>query len=120
MLDTKKIIQLGIGVAIGMLAYFFISKAMNKNGETVDLDDAGAESANKAGFLGTTNAGSCRFNSGGVSIAIPCGGTVSGGHWNGYSANCSGSGLGGCQIVSPSGVVVATGDRVFPVTRSRR
>ena len=37
MLDTKKILQLGIGVAVGMIAYHFIQKAMNgasSNGET--------------------------------------------------------------------------------------
>jgi hypothetical protein len=32
MLDTKRILQLGIGVAVGMVAYHFISKAMNGNG----------------------------------------------------------------------------------------
>ena len=31
MLDTKKIIQLGLGVAAGMVAYHFIEKAMNKS-----------------------------------------------------------------------------------------
>lgn len=30
MLDFKKILQLGLGVAIGMIAYHFIQKAMNK------------------------------------------------------------------------------------------
>jgi hypothetical protein len=35
MLDTKRILQLGIGVAVGMVAYHFISKAMNRGGSTV-------------------------------------------------------------------------------------
>jgi hypothetical protein len=35
MLDTKRILQLGIGVAVGMVAYHFISQAMTANGGTV-------------------------------------------------------------------------------------
>ena len=31
MLDTKKIIQLGLGVAIGMIAWHFIQQQMNKS-----------------------------------------------------------------------------------------
>jgi hypothetical protein len=42
MLDTKRILQLGIGVAVGMVAYHFISKAMNR----------GASSNETAGAFG--------------------------------------------------------------------
>ena len=31
MFDSKKIIQLGLGIAAGMVAYHFIEKAMNKS-----------------------------------------------------------------------------------------
>ena len=51
MLDTKRILQLGIGVAVGMVAYHFISKAMNRGGTTVGA----------TGKLGIQRASGCRW-----------------------------------------------------------
>jgi hypothetical protein len=51
MLDTKRILQLGIGVAVGMIAWHFIQKAMNGNGGTVGA----------FGKLGVQKAAPCRF-----------------------------------------------------------
>jgi hypothetical protein len=51
MLDSKKILQLGIGVAVGMVAYHFISKAMNRGGSTVGA----------TGMLGIQKASPCRW-----------------------------------------------------------
>jgi predicted small secreted protein len=43
MFDTKRIIQLGIGVAVGMLAYHFISKAMNKEPKSLVKSNCGCQ-----------------------------------------------------------------------------
>jgi len=41
MIDTKKVVQLGIGVAVGMIAFHFISKAMTQSTNTAG-ETAGA------------------------------------------------------------------------------
>ena len=57
MLDTKKILQLGIGVAVGMIAYHFIQKAMNgasSNGATASA--SGTPGRRKSTGIGCTQA----------------------------------------------------------------
>jgi hypothetical protein len=95
-LDMKRIIQLGLGVAVGMIVYYFVQKAMNKS----------RNGNGTAGAFGSVRAGtktlSCPVSADPSKCKDVCINDYNG-EWNGNNGTC----------VAPAGTIVT-----YPFTGS--
>jgi hypothetical protein len=96
-MKKETMFMIGAGV-LGFIAVRYFLKNKNK----------GEESSN---YIGTATGSQCRINIGGKVHTFNCGETVGAGSlWEGFSANCTGTGSFGCTV--SNGMTTYNGTKV--------